>query len=141
MKSFRVMFLIPLVIFIGCVSSLSEIRSSHPVNILESNKSPENIANCFYYKAQAENDKTWTQHWNRIDMNYYNNNYYIVLSLTGGFLITQNVTIGEVIIKSNNNNGSTIEIRIGWGGNKKILHYLHNCLHENNPGAIVGVKQ
>jgi len=127
MKALSIVFSF-LLIICSCAPSLKELRKSNPDNIMESAKAPKEIANCFYYEAQKENDNIWNPFWNRAELVEKEGIYYLTLSSTGGLVLTQTVNAGEVKISPNSNGGSIIEIRGVNRTNKRIMDHLNKCL-------------
>ena len=134
MNKFVFYFLI--FVLLGCAQTLKDIRTGHPNKIIELNISANSIANCLYYEMLTENDNKWTTCWNKVDIINKNNIYYLSLTSTGGLFYTQTVAIGEIIIKSNKNYSSIIEIRAS--GNLtvyRILEYINkSASSQNAPG-------
>ena len=125
-------------LFTGCAPTLSEIRTSHPVTIIKSSKSPKSLANCIYYETQLEGDKRWNPYWNKVDMTENNGIYHLTLSYSGGGLVPQNFSTAEITIKPADKGKSIIEIRNPYQKSisESISTYIEKCTSLTKPTKI-----
>jgi hypothetical protein len=112
MKTTQFCLLCLILIIEGCAVPLSTIRQAEPHYTLTSEGPPKKIANCIAYESQKGIERSGCA-WDSAKLTEIDGIYKILVTLTGGFLITNTGIVAEITVKPSQSGGSIIEYRPG----------------------------
>lgn len=127
----RIAVLFCLALILSGCATVADIRAKEPIQILESIKAPEALADCVLFKAPSEVGSMLTiPHYDFSKIEYPKGQYQILVRAGA------NVPVGEAAFKSNGQGGSIIELRSRWNFWDKIAFWAcikHCASPQNSP--------
>lgn len=124
------LILLSLIIFAAGCATVSDIRSTPPDNIMQSEKSPKQIVDCVMYKAPSEVSTAAVPYYNFTLNEQPKGTYHILADIPGQ-------PSGEASFSPLSTGGTHIELRSRWNfwGKEKFWNLIKKCTsHENSPG-------
>lgn len=112
MRTFQVSLICLLLFIMGCAATVSELRTRPPYQSIESNKPPNELAECILFKADELSPTIGIYHYRKRE--FPPGTYYISVASSG-------MPVGEVKIFPHNG-GSTVAFSPAWNfWNKKAF--------------------